>query len=70
MRMPGYSAGSSLGLSGAREKRPIGWVEKVCECVGACVEHTWCLGTYCYTETICDPCAYTINCTKYARPAE
>ena len=70
MRMPGFSTESSSGPRRGQEKRPISWVESVCECVGACYLQTWCLGTYCVTETICDPCAYLINCTYYARPAE
>jgi hypothetical protein len=70
MRMPGFSAGSSAGPSIAREKRPIIWVSEVCECVGACYLQTWCLGQYCYTVTICDPCAYTTNCQTYAAPVD
>jgi hypothetical protein len=68
MRMPGYSAGSSLVSSIAQRKRPIVWVSEVCECAGACYLVTTCLGTFCVTQTICDPCAYVYNCKQYAAP--
>jgi hypothetical protein len=68
MRMPGYFAGSSFSSAVPQRKRPIVWVSEVCECVGACYLQTWCLGTYCFQTTVCDPCAYTINCKQFAAP--
>lgn len=69
MRMPGYSAGSVLASSSAQQRRQRVWVSEVCECAGACYLQTWCLGTYCFQTTVCDPCAYTFNCTTYAAPS-
>jgi hypothetical protein len=68
MRMPGFSSGSSLPSAVAREKRPFVYVSEVCECAGACYLQTWCLGTFCFQTTVCDPCAYVYNCKQYAAP--
>jgi hypothetical protein len=33
-------------------------VMPVCQCAGGCKLVRWCLGNYCYTETVCDSCMY------------
>jgi hypothetical protein len=33
-------------------------VMPMCQCAGGCKLVKWCLGNYCYTETVCDKCMY------------
>ena len=39
-------------------------VMPVCQCAGGCKLVKWCLGNYCYTETVCDSCMYCHPVTR------
>jgi hypothetical protein len=72
MQMPGFNA--EVVLAQARVKRTFRREESgsgggleigpitICDCVGATVLETWCLGPYCFTVAVENSCAYVTNC--------
>src|SRR5215204_5182689 len=50
---------SMLAFVADASAKDTGNVVKMCVCRGSCRLVTMCLGTYCYTETVCEDCA---NC--------
>ena len=69
MRMPGFTAEVPLRRAElARQKQwgiEVGPVQ-LCVCVAACYQVEMCIGKYCTTQVVCNPCASQICRHEFA----
>ena len=60
MRMPGFTAEAPLRRTELARQKGFELVPgpvQLCVCVAACYQVEMCIGKYCTTQEICNPCA-------------